>query len=127
MCLPQSERRHTGGPQMIAPSGRGWLRRRPRPRDRRVERIEGEGLHLCLDEVLPDAWPECGELAIRGERNPPDLPVVIADEPYVANEPSQVFPPWEPARVNDEPLQMAMRFDPRIGRDRQLVEIARAQ
>ena len=58
----------------------------------RVERIEAKGFHLCLDEVLSDAWPQRSELAIRGERNAPDLLVVIADKPYVADEPSEVLP-----------------------------------
>jgi len=73
--------------------------------------------------MLAKPWAELGELAIRSERDAFDLPVMIADEPYVADEPTQALPPREPACVNDETLQLAVRFDPRIGSDRQLVEV----
>ncbi|HTK51761.1 MAG TPA: hypothetical protein VL308_07750, partial [Gemmatimonadaceae bacterium] len=61
--------------------------------------------------MLAKPWAELGELAIRSERDAFDLPVMIADEPYVADEPTQALPPREPACVNDETLQLAVRFD----------------
>ena len=71
--------------------------------------------------MLSDARPESGELTICGERHAPDLPVVIADESYVTDEPSEVLPSRKPARMNDETLKLAVRLDPGIGRCGQLV------
>ena len=52
-----------------------------RPRDGSIQRIIPEPLHLSLHEVLANSRRERRKLAIRRDRNPLDLPMMITDEP----------------------------------------------
>ena len=77
--------------------------------------------------MLGDLGRQAGQLGIRRKCNPLYLPVMIANESHVAKEAPQILPTGKFAGMNHESLQVTMRFDPRVGSERQRVEILRAQ
>ena len=82
-------------------------------------------------KVLTSPWTKCSPT--RGARlaslpsvasaNPLDLAVVVADELNVAHEAPQILPAGEGTRVNDDALQPAVRFNPRVCGERQSIEV----
>ena len=93
------------------------------PRDGIIKLVIAKTLHLGLDEVLGQARGQAGELAVGCQRHPADLAVMIMHETDVAQQAPDVFPAGKLARVDHKALQRLMRFQPRVGRQRQDVEV----
>jgi hypothetical protein len=77
--------------------------------------------------MLGDARRDARHRAVGRQRDPCDLFVVILDEPYVFHQCAEILPAWKAAGVNHEATQLAMRLDPRVGRERDGVEVLGSQ